>query len=471
MILKSLVHDKNELVPVEIEIAFLPGLPQVQFLGLPDQLIKESIFRLKSAFQACGYEFPKTHQIIVNIKPTHFRKSSRGLELAVALGILLKTNQILLPSEIRKKIIYGELSLDGQLSVPEDLFQVGRWKLQGHSVVTGKMDLAETDFHFYSLSHLKELTFHEGPERLLEQAISRPLEYLGPSFSFEQSRILELAALGGHNLFVAGPAGIGKTTMAKALWALASSPSKEKILEARLRCQDLQLHWRPLIAPHHTVTPMAMTGGGQKIFYGEITRAHHGVLLLDEFLEFHPRVQESLREPMEEGKLRIARGGNWEVFPAQTQVIATSNLCPCGKWVPNGQVLCRRTLSKCQSYRERLSGPVLDRFQIFKIFKKAPLQESGRSALDILNKVEAVRSQVVEVPLQTSRLSDQELKRFEAERGRSSFLALENLNPRRALQVRRLALTIATLEGKSAVQCAHIEEARVWALDDFEKLN
>lgn len=468
MKIKSLAIDQSRLIPVEVEIAFLPGLPQVQFLGLPDQLIKESIYRLRSAFQACGYEFPKTHQTIVNIKPQHFRKSSRGLELAVALGILSATQQIQLPEEVLSSIIYGEVGLDGLVHAPEDLFALSEWKDQEATVTTGFL-AQQSDFSVWQIRSLENLHFEFCKSQRDRHFIQRPLQYLNFDFNVEQARILSLAALGRHHLFLAGPAGIGKTTLAKALSALLPEPRRNEILKAQMINSDRGLSWWPLLTPHHSITPLGMTGGGQQMMPGEIARSHRGLLVMDEFLEFHPRVQEALREPMEDSCLRIVRGHQWEKFQTDIQVVATTNLCPCGQWSLDKNILCRRALFKCRSYREKLSGPVLERFQIFKVFSTRRLQEcvSGEKILSQLN---TIRDSLSEGSLNLSRLSDLELRKYEPQKKSSSFLGLHSLSPRRSLQVRRVALTIAFLEGKTETHSTHLEEARLFSYQDLEKL-
>lgn len=468
MKIKSLAIDQKNLVPVEVEIAFLPGLPQVQFLGLPDQLIKESIYRLRSAFQASGYEFPKTHQTIINIKPQHFRKSSRGLELAVALGILAATQQIQLPEEILNSTVYGEIGLDGSVAAPDDLFELSSWKAEDPIVTTGVLPRA-ADFSTWQVSSLQELGFEFSEKQNLDHLVQRPHHYLQFDFTYEQGRLLSLAALSQHHLFLAGPAGIGKSTMAKALSALMPEPSLTQILEARLRTAEKNLHWWPMLSPHHTVTPLGMTGGGAQMASGEIARSHRGLLVLDEYLEFHPRVQEVLREPMEESFLRIVRGHKWEKFETDIQVVATTNLCPCGKWNLDKNILCRRAIYKCRSYREKLSGPVLDRFQLFKVFSSLKGSEKVAGS-ELLARLSSIRSALPPEVLRTSRFSDLELRKFEPQKASASFLGLQSLSPRRALQVRRVALSLAFLDGQTSSKDRHLEEARLYSQRDLEKL-
>jgi magnesium chelatase family protein len=177
---------------------------------------------------------------------------------------------------------------------------------------------------------------------------------------------MKLSALMGSSVLLAGPPGSGKSTWAKGLYHLLPNPTFEE--KAALRKMSMAFHhsltWRPLIAPHHTIPVMSMVGGGVPLFSGEIAKAHLGMLLLDELLEFHPRVLEALREPLESKKLTIARRGESLEWSADFQFVATTNLCPCGRMVPGRPSHCGYSLRRCRSTWERLSGPILDRFDL-----------------------------------------------------------------------------------------------------------
>ncbi|HWU44381.1 MAG TPA: ATP-binding protein, partial [Bdellovibrio sp.] len=395
MKIQSLIREQDHLVPVEVEINFTPGLPQIQFLGLPDQGIRESIHKIKSAIRAQGFQFPKAQQVLVNLRPNHLKKTSRGLELAVALGILWKSQQVQAPEE-KNICIYGELGLLGEVFEPEDLTEDFDSE-EDITVWTGQSQGTSATFPRFALNQLSDIqepTFISALTK--EYAIERPQFGLDLEFPKRQAELLSLIALGEHSLLLAGPAGSGKSTIARTLSSLVKAPTQEEMNVIVRNNRDVRsgssgINWRPVVHPHHSTSPLGLIGGGVPPFKGEVTRAHKGLLILDELLEFHPRAQEALREPMEENCIRLRRGRFVEEYPAEALTIATTNLCPCGEWIPGAKIVCGRSLKKCQSYAERLSGPLMDRFQVtfFTNKKEAGEKMKGR---DILKKIEEVRA-------------------------------------------------------------------------------
>lgn len=482
MKIQSLIRENDRLVPVDVELSFVPGLPQIQFLGLPDQAIKESIHRIKSAIRLQGFEFPKAQQILVNLRPAHLKKSSRGLELAVALGILWETDQAPKPTE-KSVLVYGELSLNGEVFEPDDLtedFDV----LSEETVWTGSGSLNKTENNApFSRARLLVLQDLRSPEILpstpREYKTQRPDFGLNLQFPERQAEILKLSALGEHSLLLAGPAGSGKSTIAKTLHSLLQQPSQADLHEIVRNNKEFGseiLSWRPLVHPHHSTTPLGLIGGGAPPFKGEITRAHKGILVLDELLEFQTRAQEALREPMEEFRIRIRRGRFVEDHPAETLVIATTNLCPCGDWVPQSKVICGRSLKKCQSYMERLSGPLVDRFQIIFFTQK---RESGAvvSGDDILKELEGVRlfrKEMSEVDPRFSKVSSrwswEDLTRDLPSFYLNELFPRELASRRRDLATLRVARTYADLENREKMGPHHVEKALKITFLPFEAL-
>lgn len=474
----SLVRENDRLVPVEVEINFLPGLPQIQFLGLPDQVIKESIYRIKSAIRSQGFEFPRANHVLVNLRPSHLKKTSRGLELAVALGLIWESQQASPPSE-ESVTVYGELSLNGAVFEPDDLGE--EVDIAEDQVVwTGSPLNKKVPFTRCCISQLSELhspRVIKGERQ--DYKIQRPQFGLDLQFSISQSQILKLVALGEHSLLLAGPAGAGKTTIAKALLSLLQEPSQQDMAEIfnNNKSKDMSLcSWRPLVHPHHSTSPLGLIGGGVPPFKGDISRAHKGVLVLDELLEFNPRAQEALREPMEEFCIRIRRGRFVEEHPAETLVIATTNLCPCGDWLPNTKVVCGRSLRKCQSYLERLSGPLVDRFQIL-FFTQKHVREQTISGNQILMELEQVRKFRTEMSKRDSRFHRvcsrwtwdeliQDLPTFYMQ----ELFPKELSSRRRAASTLRVARSLADLEMMEKAQPHHIEEALKISYLPFERL-
>jgi magnesium chelatase family protein len=482
MKLKSLVRENNSLVPVEIEITLLPGLPTIQFLGLPDQIIKESIHRIKSAIRQQGFEFPRAQQVFVNIRPNHLKKSSRGLELAVAAAILWETAEVPPPPLPEKFYIYGELGLSGEVFEPEDLASDFDGGDDCH-VLTGSLSSHCCPFPrrvVHELKNLAQPVFHPPEMRALK--VERPQEGLDFYYTEEQAKVLSVVALGGHSLLLAGPSGSGKTTMAKALPALMSEPRPEEILEIKKINKDLHEGdslWRPVIHPHHSSTPLALIGGGIPPKPGELSRAHRGLLILDELLEFDPKVQETLREPMEEGALRLSRGSRAVKYPAMAQVVATTNLCPCGDFTPGNKPPCRFSKHRCQSYSQRLSGPVIDRFEIL-YFSQLQRRRAGDPVSlglirgsEILAQLTETRAWLKEIGRNHIPNSRRPLAELEAEWESFFFEHMMNRDlgsHRRYQATLRVARSFADLERVEIVQGRHFDQALNITWKPFEKL-
>ncbi|WP_413584495.1 ATP-binding protein [Bdellovibrio sp. HCB274] len=477
MKLKSLIRENEVLVPVEVEINFIPGLPQIQFLGLPDQGIRESIHRIKSAIRAQGFDFPKAQQVLVNLRPNHLKKTSRGLELAVALGILWESEQIRKPEEA--VMVYGELGLLGEVYEPDDLTR--DFETDGNVLVwTGQSQNTSAVFDRKVLSCLQDVREPlEVAAVPREYEVRRPVADLQLHFPERQARLLEVIALGEHSVLLAGPAGSGKSTIARTLSALLATPTQEDmhtISKNNRGGSEAPLRWRPVVHPHHSTTALGLIGGGVPPFKGEITRAHKGVMILDELLEFNVRAQEALREPMEESLVRIRRGRYVEEFPAESLMIATTNLCPCGDWVPKSKVVCGRSLKKCQSYMERLSGPLVDRFHITFFTQKR--EEGGSiSGQDLLARVEASRMFRARMAAGDSRFrrlasrwSFEDLVQDLPSFYMKELFPKEISSRRRELATLRVARTLADLEQTEKLQPRHVESALKMTFDPVEAL-
>lgn len=477
MRIRSFYHDGVELKTLDVEIALWPGLPTIQFVGQADQHLRESALRIKSAIKASGYEFPIAQQILVNLKPTHIRKSSRGLELAVTLGYLWLTGQI--PDLILndQSFIYGELGLNGEVEEPADLIQAAL--CERDYVITGVSSRSEAGngrrlFRRKLIRHLRD--YGDAEECLADsvvEGLQRP-GVLGPDFLSEsEARFLKLVAIGGHHALLAGPSGSGKTTLARALHGLMPDLAEAEALEIRQLSENDSGAWRPLVDPHHATPRAAMIGGGNPPRPGEIARAHLGLLILDEFLEFDSEVLESLREPIEQGELRVGRLGAVRSFKVRAQICATTNLCPCGDWVPGKSLgrRCRFSLKKCRSYSERLSGPLLDRFQVLYFSRRnekreIPMDQVLAEVLRIHEWQRQVRGHHL-----TRRLDLKSLwTDLEASAQKVGFSA-QNLSERRRLAALRVARSLADIEFEPHIGLRHLDEALTWAVHPFQSLN
>jgi magnesium chelatase family protein len=473
MKVQSLVSNGDDLTPVEVELKLAPGLPTITFLGLPDQHLKESALRIKSAIRNQGFEFPKAQQIIVNLRPSYLKKNSRGIELAVAAAFLWESEQIVRPvadvvgSEI---FVYGELSLNGDVYVPEGLStSFSDWDA---TVLTG-VGLKSEKFNFSRLEigKLSELNAPRGVpvENGCYQWLRPTIEFDG-LLSKSQAEFLKIICTGEHSALLAGPSGSGKTTLAKLIPSLVAPPWPKHALQIKKNFPHA--NWRPFIKPHHTTPPISMVGGGSGLQMGEIVRAHGGVLLLDEMLEFHPQVHEALREPFEEGCLRIVRGGRVKEFKAESLIIGTTNLCPCGDFVPGRRILnCRYGKTKCHSYSHRLSGPVADRFQI--IYFSSQSDDRLIKVQTLLEQISAARKfaeQTRGLGKPNGQLGYAELKSFLNQEPWFEKSLPRGLSERRKLSQLRVARTIADLESSLAIEAHHLNKAQEFAVWPFEKI-
>lgn len=452
MKLKSLIQNANRLEVAEVEIEFIPGIPQIHFLGLPDRIIKESFYRIKSALKSAGFKFPLTSQMIVNIKPNHLRKSSRGVELAVALGILLKTDQLEGAIINSDWIIYGELGLDGNVYEPSDL-SLSMPYLKDQPVLTGR----GTDSNCYRIESLKniEINFTTNPKKII-----RPTAGIERLYTEEEAEFLFLAATSGLHGLLAGDSGAGKSTLAHSLNSFLAEPLDTE----NIRMTDF---WRPVVAPHDSITKAAFLGGSQNLYEGEIERVQGGILLLDEFLQFDPEIIEALRGPMTGEKLRISRGGSYREVTPDFQVIATTNLCPCGKWTPSKpNVGCRFSRLKCTRYLEKFSGPVLDRFGL--LLYSTYRQKRKIKGEDVFKRVQNYRNFLKQNPEVISLLEQPQI--FES--------YYQSLTTRRKNYLQKVA-TIYALEdfaqvssepGKLLEPIKHYNRAEQWVIRPFEQL-
>lgn len=477
----SFVRKAYDFYPVEVEVSFLPGIPQFQIMGLPDASLKESHLRIKSALKHQGFSFSHGKQILINLKPNHLRKKSQGLDLAIACAYLWKTGQVNLSSLLATQstcFIYGGLGLEGQVEIPDDLEAIfpsssnsSQAVLSGHPKKDKKYS-----FPILGLKTLKDLR-----EPKLHSASSDSYEIKRPSFpsnwyfSKQAADLLVTAAVGGHSLLIAGPSGSGKTHFCEALHYLLPFPSLEKMMSlqkvARLFSHE-KLSWPPFVNPHHSIPTMSMLGGGDPPFPGELTRAHGGILFLDEFLNFQSEVKEALREPIEKGEVTVARRGKVKTFLADFQLMAATNLCHCGKLTPIYSPFCQYSLTRCRSYLNRLSGPLLDRFEIL-TFSHHWSQNRSISMSNLYQRIEKALSFS-----QTKRgqfKPNKKLKREEIPL--NSFLERKLLpelsnseSERRRMALFRVSRTLADMSESEEISSSHTERAYELTCKPFRQI-
>jgi len=380
----ALVHSRAQIgieaPAVTVEAHLANGLPSLALVGLPETAVKESKDRVRSAILTSGFEFP-ARRITLSLAPADLPKDGGRFDLAVALGILAASGQIpaesLLPLEC-----LGELALSGALRPVQGVLPAAlAARAAGRALMVPRANAEEASLasglRVLAVEHLREVVAHLNgdcpltayqPVGLLRQVQPYP-DLADVQGQLTAKRALLIAAAGAHNLLLSGPPGTGKTLLASRLPGLLPALDEQEALEVAaiqsIAVQEPLQHWpqRPFRQPHHSASGPALVGGGSRPRPGEITLAHQGVLFLDELPEFDRKVLEVLREPLESGEIVIARARDKVRFPARFQLVAAMNPCPCGYLGdPSGR--CRCTPDQVSRYRNKLSGPLLDRIDL-----------------------------------------------------------------------------------------------------------